>query len=1275
MSTEPDAKGSAPVERLLRLCLANRLVVALLLILAVGWGLRVAPFDWDIGFIPRDPVPVDAIPDLGENQQIVFTEWPGRSPQDIEDQLTYPLTVALLGVPGVKNVRSQSMFGFSTINVIFEEGIEFYWSRTRILEKLNSLPAGALPDGVTPALGPDATGLGQVFWYTLEGRDPDGNPAGGWDPQELRSVQDWHVRFALQSAEGISEVASVGGFVKEYQIDVDPDAMRAYGVTLAEVFRAVQESNLDVGARTIEVNRVEYLIRGLGFLKSLEDIENTAIVTRDGVPVTIGQVARASLGPALRIGAIDKDGAEAAGGVVVVRFGENPLQAIQNVKAKIDEIAPGLPAKAVVDYGQVTAAELKRFAENRGFAAFDGTVLDQDAWLAWLRGTPREEWPSWITRSQVTVVPFYDRTGLIRETLGTLEEAISLQILITIIVVLVMMRHIRASFLISAILPAAVLLSFIGMKFMNVDANIVALSGIAIAIGTVVDMAVILCENILRRFQEAPPGMSRGQIVYDGAREVGGAVATAIATTVVSFLPVFTMIGAEGKLFTPLAYTKTFALIASVLLALVVLPVLAQAFLLPRFKRDRPAPIAVRGGASLLNWGLVLLVGYALVSAWMPLGHVKGIVVNVLFVGSLIGGLLLLFTLFLKAYPLLLRFFLRHKALYLAMPAVVMLFGLFAWLGAGTMLGWLPDQLRQRGWYGAVYHAFPGLSTEFMPALDEGSFLFMPTTMPHAGMEEALEVMRLQDMAFAAIPEVDMAVGKIGRVESPLDPAPVSMFETVINYKPEYILDERGRPERFEYDWDTEDFVRDEHGDLIPDRRGLPYRQWRDHIRSPDDIWHEILEAGEVPGTTSAPKLQPIMTRIIMLQTGMRANMGVKVRGPDLETIEAVSIEIEAMLREVPGVSAPTVFAERIVGKPYLEIDIDRKAIGRYGVSIDSVQHVIQTALGGMEITMTVEGRERYPVRVRYPRELRGQIEDIGRILVPAQDGAQVPLEHVAEVRYTRGPMSIKSEDTFLVNYITFDKTGGVTEVEVVERARAYLEERLDSGAFSLPPGVSYTFAGNYENQLRAARTLRVVLPMALFIIFMFLFLQFRAVSTTLLVFCGIALAWSGGFALLWAYNQPWFLDFAVAGVNLRDLFQIQTIALSVAIWVGFLALFGIATDDGVVIATYLDQTFAANRPKTRDAIREAVLEAGLRRIRPCLMTTATTLLALLPILTSTGRGADIMIPMAIPSFGGMAIALLTLFLVPVLYCSVAEWRLWWHETRRGKAPEGGIAP
>ncbi len=1231
-------------ERAIGWFIVNKLVVFVLAAMLVAGGLYVSPFEWASGDLPRDPVPVDAIPDIGENQQIVFTEWPGRSPRDVEDQVTYPLTTALLGIPGVRTVRSSSALGFSTIYVIFSDDVEFYWSRSRVLEKLAALPPGTVPDSVAPTLGPDATALGQIFWYTLQGQDADGQVVGGWDPDELRSIQDWTVRYALQSVHGVSEVSSVGGFVREYQVDVDPDAMRAYGVSLTEVANAVRKSNLDVGARTLEINGVEYLVRGLGFVEDLEDLEETVVASRGHTPVRVKDVARVALGPALRRGALDDGGAPAVGGVVVARFMENPLQVIQAVKARIAQIQPGLPRRTLED----------------------GTV------------------------SQVTIVPFYERSTLIGETLGTLSTALAQQILITLIVVLVMLRNLRSSILISAILPLGVLGTFIVMKISGVDANIMALGGVAIAIGTMVDIGIVFVENMDQHLSAVQGEAQRATAVRKAAAEVAPAVLTSVLTTLVSFLPVFGLTATELRLFAPLAYTKTFAMSVALVLAIVVLPGAALLIL-----RKRPAPLttsllgwrrvkaSVFRSAHIRDWLLVLLglmatqatvmgglfvvalglwrlarplvssraneggtfienavtvvvVASLLVADWMPLGQSAGLFRNLLFAGALLSGILVAFRLFEVAYPRILRGVLAHKLLFLSLPLVVVAFGATAWLGVDGIVSRLPDSVRNTAPVSAISRALPGFGREYMPPFDEGSYLYMPTTMPHASVAEVQAMLSQLDARIAQIPEVDRVVGKLGRADSALDPAPVSMIESVISYKPEY---------RIEAD-------------------GTRVRQWRDHIKGPSGIWAEITRAAQIPGLTAAPELMPINARIVMLQSGMRAPMGIKIKGPSLEAIEAFGFELESRLKEVPALRAETVFADRVVGKPYLEFELDRVAIGRFGLSVVDVQQVLQVALGGMTLTRTVEGRERYPVRVRYMRELRDSVEALERVSVPTPGGQAVPLTQLATLHYVRGPQMIKSEDTFLTSYVLFDKQPGVAEVDAVESAAQVLDAAIASGSLRVPDGVSYEFAGSYENQVRSEARLLILVPIALAFVFILLYLQFHRVSTTAIIYSGVVVAVSGGFSLLWLYGQPWFLDFNVLGTPMREIFQVGQVNLSVAVWIGFIALIGIATDDGVVIATYLHQQFERDPPKTIDEVRARTLDAGQRRVRPCLMTTATTLLALLPVITSQGRGADIMVPMALPSVGGMAIELVTLFVVPVLYCAVEERRL-----RRSEAP------
>ena len=1207
--------------------------------LVVVWGISTCPFNWHGGIIPRNPIPVDAIPDIGDNQQIVATEWMGRSPKDIQDQITYPLTTSLLGIPGVKSIRSSSMFGMSFIYIIFDDNIEFYWSRSRILEKLNSLPPGTLPEGVQPALDPDATALGQIYWYTLEGRDPaTGKPTGGWNAEELRTIQDYYIKYSLSAAEGVSEVASAGGFVKEYQVELNPDAMRAFNVSVMDIMGAIKKSNLDIGAETMEINKVEYLIRGLGYIKDVSDLEKAVVTVRDGVPVRISDVAFVNIGPGTRRGGLDKEGVEAVGGVVIARYGSNPLEVINNVKDKIKEMASGLPQKTLPD----------------------GTV------------------------SKITVVPFYDRTGLIKETIGTLETSLSHEILICIIVIIVLVLNLRASVVIASMLPIAVLSTFIIMRYTGIAANIVALSGIAIAIGVMVDVGVVFVESIIR-YMEMPEnrGIRKGKamvnLIYKAVSEVSGAIATAMITTIVSFLPVFAMEAQEGKMFSPLAYTKTYALASAFVLGLILLPTLSYILFSVRIdsKRIRKVLnyILIAAGVLLsvlysnipalgltavglnnllahrwkkpgisnyINIGIALVVAtYFLAEEWLPMGPQKGIIVNLLFVTGCIAIILALLWLLVIYYERILRWCLNNRWKFMLLPIATILCGILIWKRIGQ---------------------------EFMPSLNEGSFLLMPTSMPHTGIEQNLNYIEALDKRLAAIPEVETAIGKWGRVNSALDPAPAQMFENTINYRPEYILNEDGKRERFKVNRKGEYLLRNggtynpadgfrliPADSLIPDRKGDYFRQWRPEIKNTDDIWQQIVNVTHLPGLTSAPKLQPIEARLVMLSTGMRAPMGLKIYGPDLETIEQSGKAIEQALKDVPSVIPSSVFYDRAVGAPYLEIKLNRDNMARYGVNVEDLQEILSAAVGGMILTKTIEGRERFPVRLRYARELRDNPEALSMLLVPTATGAQIPLKELADIEYARGAQMIQSENTFLVGYVIFDKKQGKAEVDVVKEATKVIEGKIQNGELKLTKGVSYKFAGNYEQQERATARLMIVVPLALLIVLLVLYFQFKTLTASLIHFSGVFVAFAGGFILLWLYGQDWFMNFSLAGVNMRDLFQMHTINLSVAVWVGFIALFGVATDDGVLMGTYIHHVFLEKDPQTRHAIREAVVTAGLKRVRPAAMTTATTLIALLPVLTSTGKGADIMVPMAIPTFGGMLIQSMTMFVVPVFQC-------WWRE-------------
>jgi copper/silver efflux system protein len=934
--------------RLVKYFLENRLITFIFLIAFVVMGLVTMPFNLKTGILPRNPVPVDAIPDIGENQQIVATEWMGRSPKDIQDQISYPLTTALLGIPGVQTIRSTSMFGMSFIYIIFKDNIEFYWSRSRILEKLNSLPSGTLPAGVQPSLGPDATALGQIFWYTLEGRDPKtGKPNGGWDPSELRTIQDFYVKYSLSTAEGVSEVASVGGFIKEYQVDLNPDALKAYNVSVMDVMNAVKNSNLDIGAETIELNNVEYIIRGLGYVKSLNDLEISVVAVRNNVPVRIKDVSHVTFGPATRRGGLDKAGSEAVGAVVVARYGSNPMEVINNVKDKIKEIEAGLPQKTLPD----------------------GTV------------------------SKVTVVPFYDRTGLIKETIGTLESALSHEILISIIVIIVLVMNLRASLIVSGLLPIGVLMTFILMRFFGIDANIVALSGIAIAIGVMVDIGIVDVENILRHLEMPENKDIRGkklmQVIYLATTEVRAAVVTSLATTIVSFLPVFAMQASEGKLFHPLAFTKTFALISAFILGIVVLPTLVHILFNIRFDTKKISKIwngslIVAGLFFSIFWNMwpalaltavginnlldykwsekrkefpnyinigitVLFATFYLSVVWLPLGAHNSTFVNFLFVAGIVGLILLALMTMVHFYENILRWALQNKWKFLMIPAFTLLFGLLIWQGFDKIFGFIAIGAEKSGWKSfrqtAIWQgpvkSFPGTGKEFMPSLNEGSFLLMPTSMPHSSVEKNLEYIETLDKRLSTIPEVEVAVGKWGRVNSALDPAPIQMFENTISYRSEYILDENGHRMQFKVDRDgnfilksntkynpeKETFRVIPADSLIPNANGEYFRQWRSHIKKPVDIWNEIVKVTDIPGLTSAPKLQPIETRLIMLSTGMRAAMGLKVYGPDLNSIEQAGMVFEKALKDVPSIKASAVFYDRAVGAPYLEIKLNREAI------------------------------------------------------------------------------------------------------------------------------------------------------------------------------------------------------------------------------------------------------------------------------------------------------------------------------------------------------------
>jgi len=1350
------------IDRLVRVFLRIPILAVLLGVVLAGWGWRSFQHN-----------PKDAIPDIADNQVIVFTEWTGRSPKDVDEQVTYPLTVALQGVAGVREIRATSGFGWSIVYVVFHDDIGFYWARSRVLERLNVAQAG-LPEGITPRLGPDATALGQVLWYTVENGwysprrqglsfDEDGVltdssrralpqddplltmtldraepytcPLTGVDLSfsrlpldELRSIQDFDIKLAIESVEGVSEVASVGGYVRQYQIDVNPEALRAFNVPLGALASAVKASNVDIGAKVIEQSGMEVLVRGVGFLgggdrstgtraqreqAAIADIENIVVKATDGTPIYIRQLADVTAGPSFRRGALDKMGAEAVGGCVVMRFGENPLLVIERVKERISKIEAGLPPG-------------------------------------------------------VHINAFYDRSTLIHETMTTLGTALWQELLITVIAVVLFLLHFRSSLVIAVTLPLAVFFAFICMQALGVGSNIMSLAGIAIAIGTMVDMGIVMTENIFQyltahrpeytRTVETPDGRQtvvvdtakRTEFIRQAAVEVGGAILTAASTTVISFLPVFFLEGQSAKLFTPLAWTKTFCLIGAVVMALVVVPPLASVMLRERrVSRAWSAGIGLvialaAGGGWLVifgNAGSMSHIGRAVRSYLHLRQPVDAVVVAV--VAFVLTWVVLrertkaitenpISRLIHRVYEPVLRWILRHKLLFLLLPTGIVIWGLGIWLGSASVVGALIAPLRGIGvhidqwsvawwihlavgliaglvilplvvdtirvirrrprdagqptWRGRVGYlaaalivAFglhtagfaqnrstataaivgvptadpatgravdvgeyaplaaaiengTGIGQEFMPPLDEGDFLYMPSVLPAGSINTVMNVMQKQDIQFAQLDEVDVVVGKLGRIESALDPAPVGMLETVIALKPRS-------------EWP-----------LVDD----PEHPGRKRPRTMSEIWTRIQEVGRFPGVLPSVELQPIRTRIEMLSTGFSAKIGVKVYGDNLGKCEELAVAIERILRaSLPG--AASVSTIRVSGKPYIEFRIDREAIARYGVNIRDVQNVIEVAVGGKNLTTTYEGLDRYPVRVRYQRELRDDLPDLQRIAVPTPSGAQIPIAQVADIQSVVGPMSVRREGASYVSYVTMTNVG-VDETTLVRRGQAVLKRALIDGTLDVPDGYYFKWAGSYERNVRAKKRLSIIVPLAVLINLVLVYLQFKRFSLAFVVFLAIPVAFGGGFIFLqwWPGIQDWLY---LIGLMDRG-FGGDAMYLTVAVWVGFIALFGIAVDDGIVMGTYLDQTFRRSKVKRYEEIEQRVVEAGLRRIRPCLMTTFTTLAALAVVLLSTGRGSDVMVPMAIPVFGGMVLAFVSIFVVPTCYCGIKqlEWRLGWSD-------------
>ncbi len=1140
------------ISAVVKFCIRERYFV---LIAAIG----IVLYGWN----STSHVPLDAIPNVGENQVIVLTAWQGRSPKDMEDQITYPLSIALQAVPGARHVRGKSMFGFSFVQVTFDDSTDFYWARSRVAEQLTTVSA-SLPDGVTPRLAPDATALGQIYYYVLQAPP-------GIDLAELRSRQDFFIKYALQSVDGVAEVASIGGYVKQYQIDVDPDKLRFHAVSLKQVIDSVEAANIDVGAKSVEVGGMEFIVRGKGFLgagkteaETLREIGEIVLITRDGIPLRVKDIATVQLGPAFRRGALDFNGQEAVGGVVVMRYGENPRDVIQRVKDKIKSLEPEL----------------------------DG----------------------------IRIVGVYDRTLLIDETVTTLTTALFQETLVTIAILVLFLLHIRASIVVAVSLPTAVLISFIAMRHFGIDANIMSLAGIAIAIGTMVDMAIIVVENVYGGLAEwesagAPGGEERrSSVIRAAATEVMPAVVTAVSTTIVSFLPVFFLTGRDYKLFAPLAWTKSFALAASLILAMTLVPACCRIFLRTMRSSVLTSLFTALACGGLAAASCAFIWGQRLTSV-LPIGLPWLIVFSAML--GLLGGWFVTRESMLPVddnpisrgvrwvYAARLRFALDHKPLMLSFPLALLLVGCGAWFGLPAVLRPLEKLASLCGadlngvpGYVAAKHLFTGLESDDWIALDEGSWFYMPSLYPAVSFSQAMEVLQTQDVLIGAIPEVDNVLGKIGRVESALDPAPVAMIETYVMLKPRS-------------SW----------------RPGITERQ----------IWDEINRVATLPGVTPAAPLQPIEGRVVMLQSGIKASMAIRIYGDELTGLAQAAVAVAEHLKQLPIVNARTVNPDIVLGKPYLEFDVDGEQAARYGMTTQMVNQIVAAGLGGVDVTQTVEGRERYPVQVRYDRRVRERSDELQRIAVVTPTGEIVPLEQLASVTTTWGPSAINSEDARLVAHIAFTPAGPLGDLETVAAVSDALRQARRSGTLAFPDGnFEIIPVGSFQNQLEANRRLMWIIPTVLLINLMLLYLEFRNLPISLVVFTGIPVAFAGGMI-------------AVA---------IMHVEMNTAIWVGFIALFGLAVDDGVVMATYIHQRLRQHKVENITELRNVIYEAGLKRIRPCVMTTVTTLVALLPVLYSNGRGADVARAMALPIFGGMLAEPFTSFIVPTLYCGYMELKM-----------------
>lgn len=1105
------------INRLIEWSLKNRFLVACATLFVIAWGVRA---------VYRTPV--DAIPDLSENQVIVFADWAGRSPQEVEDQVTYPLSVNLQGLAGVKTVRANSMFGFSMITIIFEDSIDNYFARTRVLERLNLL-GSQMPAGVVPQLGPDATGLGWVYQYYLE-VDPKLSPQGGYDLGQLRALQDWFIRYQLNAVQGVAEVGSLGGFVRQYQIEVSSTKMRAANVPLRDVMEAVNNSNLNVGGKVIEENGMEFVVRGIGLISSTADLENIVLMEREGTPIYLRDVASIQIGGDFRRGALDVNGREVVGGIVVMRTGENALEVINRIKAKIAQITISLPPG-------------------------------------------------------VTIKPFYDRSDLIGRTLDTLKHALWEEIILVTLAHIIFLWHFRSILIVTFPLPVSILISFILMKEFGITSNIMSLSGIAIAIGVLVDAAIVMTENVIRHCEKAeeekarrvnggsvasgkvPEGQSAESgrltaaetmhVVIEASKQVGRPIFFAMTIIILAFVPVFALSGQEGKLFHPLAFTKTFAMVGSTLLAVTIVPVLCSLLVRgPFHSEDR-------------NWVMRVL---------------------------------------LRIYDPVLDWALRWRKTVLLSAALLLVTALALAFG-------LPKPVvRQLGAWKLqpLTRAFAGMGSEFMPPLNEGSLLFMPVLLPSTSLTEVKRIMSWQDKVMSQVPEVASVGGKLGRAETATDPAPVEMIETTIILKPEFIPTNKTLL------------------GFIPWPTVVRNPEWREGMTKEKLVAEFSEKLTQVPGYIPG-FLQPIENRILMLSTGIRAQLGVKILGDNLDDLQRKAFEVERVMRGVRG--AVGVAPSRVQGKPYLEVEVDRVAMARFGLRAQDVLDVVEAGLGGKNVTTTIEGRQRFPIQVRLERHERDDIERLGEVLVATPSGKYIPLGQVAKIRRNTGPSEIASENGRLRLFVQAnvqDRDLGGFVKEIKERVASEVK---------LEKGMTIEYSGQYENQLRAQRTLTLIVPTVMLIIFLLLYVVYHSAKEAAHVILAVPFALSGGVYLQY-----------LLGYN-----------FSVAVWVGYIALFGTAIQTGVVMVVYLEEMLKKRQKErgasfNRDDLIQAVKDGARLRLRPKVMTVATIVASLLPIMWSSRTGAEVMKPLATPVIGGMVSSLIHILIVtPVIFTWLRE--------------------